>query len=214
MDIAEISKKRFTTKHYNKEKKISSQDIQKLYEVLKNAPSSVNSQPWHFIIVESDDAKKKILPAILEFNHARIEGASQVVIFCAKLGFSEERFQELIEQEDNDRRFSSEELKKQDDEGRRYFVGLNNTSEEKLVNWESKQIYIALGQLLLAAASLKIDSTPIEGFIPEKLDEILNLKEKGLTSVVIASLGYHDENDYNASLPKSRLPEDKLFTFL
>lgn len=65
---------------------------------------------------------------------------------------------------------------------------------------------------MFAATALEIDSTPIEGFDPQKLDEILGLKEKGFRSVVIASLGYHSEEDFNAKLPKSRLPEASLLT--
>lgn len=214
INIAEIAKKRHTCKAYDKSKKISKEVIDQLLEVLHNSPSSVNSQPWHFIVAESDEAKEQILPGISEFNHPRVRNASHVVIFCAKNEMNDDHLAAIIEQEDADKRFPEPEMKTANDQGRKFFVGLNRTSKEALYEWEEKQVYIALGNLLLAAAALEVDSTPIEGFIPEKLDEVLGLKEKGYHSVVVASLGYRSEEDFNADLPKSRLPFDNLFTIL
>jgi nitroreductase/dihydropteridine reductase len=80
--------------------------------------------------------------------------------------------------------------------------------------WMEKQVYLALGSLLLGAAALEVDATPIEGFDRAVLDEVLCLRGKGLSSVVLAALGYRSEDDFNASLPKSRLPEDEIFTLI
>ncbi len=77
-----------------------------------------------------------------------------------------------------------------------------------------KQVYLALGGLLLGAAMLGIDATPMEGFDSRELDLALGLREKGLTSVVLVSLGVKSDKDFNASLPKSRLPRDEIFTFI
>lgn len=214
MNIGEISKKRFTTKKYDANKKIPEDQLKQLLTVLRYSPSSVNSQPWHFFIVNSDAGKQKILPGIAEFNHDRITNASHIVIFCAKTQMPEEHLQAILNQEDKDGRFANEDIKKANDGGRHFFVGLNNNSPEQLFNWESKQVYIALGNLMLAAATLGIDSTPIEGFDQQKLDEVLALKEQGLSSVVVASLGYHAADDFNSKLPKSRFPEEKIFTFM
>lgn len=214
MNIAEVAMKRFTAKEYDGNKKIPEQQIKDLYTVLRNSPSSVNSQPWHFFIISSAQGKQKIMPAIFEFNHERITNASHIIVFCAKSPITEQHLQNLLVQEEQDGRFATADLKKKTDEGRRYFVGINSNTPEQQLSWESKQVYIALGNLMLAAKTMGIDSTPIEGFSTQKMDEILNLPEKGLASVVVASLGYHTEHDYNAHLPKSRLPEAQLFTFM
>lgn len=88
---------------------------------------------------------------------------------------------------------------------------LKNSDEDNLI-WNSKQAYIALGFALVAAAVEKIDSTPMEGFDKNLLDELLNLKEKGLRSSVILTLGYRDtKNDYLANLKKVRREKDQLF---
>mgnify|MGYP000863932364 CR=1 FL=1 len=212
--IADISARRYTCKAYDPTKKISSEKIAELYKVLQNSPSSVNSQPWHFLVLESDEAKKKALPGIFEFNQPRVQNASHVVIFLARNEFQPEYLKEIVDQEDKDQRFASPELKEANDKGRQYFVGLNNHSSEQLHQWQDRQVYIALGNLLLAAASLDIDSTPIEGFDSAKIDEIFDLTAKGYRSVVVASLGYRSDEDINAKLPKSRLPFEEQFTIL
>lgn len=214
MSILEASQKRYTAKKYDANKKISDTQIKQLFTILRNSPSSVNSQPWHFFVISSADAKQKILPAILPFNHDRIIDASHVVIFCAKNELSDAYLQLLLKQEEQDGRFPSDEVKKATDDGRRHFVKLNSNTPDEQMTWKSKQVYIALGNLLLASASLGIDSTPIEGFDTQKMNEVLGLQTKGLSSLVIASLGYHRDDDYNSKLPKSRLPEQEIFTFL
>lgn len=214
MDIVTLSEKRYTAKAYDATKKIPDKQFQQLCTLLQNCPSSVNSQPWHFIVAQTDESKAQILDCFAKFNHARVTDASHVIIFCARTDITDQHLRNLLEQEQKDGRLADEQAKKVQDAGRRHFVGLNNRAPLGLLAWESKQIYLALGALLFGAASLGIDSTPLEGFDTAKLDATLGLAEKGLTSVVVASLGYHSADDFNANLPKSRLPQDQLFTFL
>lgn len=214
MNIVEISQQRYTTKHYDKSKTISAEHIEQLLTVLKNSPSSVNSQPWHFFVVDNDAAKDKILPAIAEFNQPRVTDSSHSIVFCVKTPLDEAHLQNLLQQEELDGRFPSADLKEAQDKGRHFFVGLNSSTPQAQLEWESKQTYIALGQLLFAAAAIGIDSTAIEGYDSAKMDEILGLKEKGLKSIVVVSLGYRDANDSNAQRPKSRLPKEQIFSFL
>jgi nitroreductase/dihydropteridine reductase len=77
-----------------------------------------------------------------------------------------------------------------------------------------KQTYLALGTLLLAAGAYGVDATPMEGFDAARLDAEFGLRDKGLTSIVLVALGYRGEADFNAKLPKSRLPGEVVFTFL
>ncbi|OTQ58383.1 oxygen-insensitive NAD(P)H nitroreductase [Gilliamella sp. A7] len=214
MNIVEISQKRYTTKHYDKTKKIPKEKIEQLLTVLRNSPSSVNSQPWHFYIIDNDVAKDKILPAIAEFNQPRVTDSSHTILFCIKSPLEDAHLVNLLNQEEKDGRLPSSELKQTQDESRRFFVTKNSKTIESQQSWEGKQTYLALGQLLFAAAAIGVDSTAVEGFDCDKMDEILDLKRKGLKSLVIATLGYRSENDGNAHRPKSRLPEEQIFTFL
>lgn len=117
-----------------------------------------------------------------------------------------------VEKEAADGRFPNDEIRKQQDQGRRYFAGLHMGSEKDLVEWEARQAYIGMGIMLYAAAGMGIDSTCLEGVDFKKVDEILGLREKGLTAVVLLSLGYRNPNDGNAMRPKSRLTTEELFT--
>lgn len=214
MNIVDISKNRYTTKHYDSSKKISPEHFEQLLTVLRNSPSSVNSQPWHFFIADNDAAKTKVLPAILDFNHPRVADSSHTIVFCVKTPLDDAHLQNLLVQEEKDGRLPTADLKEAQDKGRRFFVEQNSQTPATQLCWESKQLYIALGQLLFAAMAIGIDSTAIEGYDAAKMDEILGLKDKGLKSVVVATLGYRDENDGNAHRPKSRLPNEQIFTVL
>ena len=83
-----------------------------------------------------------------------------------------------------------------------------------LANWNSKQAYIALGQVLHTCASLRIDTTPMEGFKAEKYNEVLGLEEQNLKSILVCAFGYRSSDDLNASLAKVRKSSDDLFLFI
>ena len=199
-ELLELMKSRYTTKHYSGEK-IPREKLEALLEVLRLSPSSVNSQPWHFFVASSDEAKAKILPAILDFNR-----------FAVREEIGPEHLKALLEQELADGRYAGLPAGTDYDAGRRHFVDLHQKERRDGLAWETAQAYIAQGFLLMAAAAIGVDSTPIEGADFEMLDRILGLREKGLRSVVAVSLGVRRPNDSNASRPKSRLPREAVVT--
>ena len=203
-DFLQISKERYTTKHYDSSKKISNADFQKLLEILRLAPSAVNVQPWFFYTGSSKEAKDTIIKANPEFNIPRIQGCSHFVVLCARTKLEDEYLRSVTAKESADGRYSEDRIRDAVDEHRRLFsnmhVELGDFNE-----WTARQTYIAMAALLYGAASMGIDSTPIEGMDYSKCDEILNLKEKNLRSVAIVTLGYRASDDSNASRPKSRL---------
>lgn len=90
---------------------------------------------------------------------------------------------------------------------------LSNRTPEQIFQWNARQAYIALGYATAAAAFEKVDSTPMEGFAPEQVNEILGLEEKGLSAVSILAIGYRDESkDFLANAPKVRRPAEEFFT--
>lgn len=116
--------------------------------------------------------------------------------------------------EEADGRFPNAGAKAVQDQGRRYFAGVFAKAPGGSYAWTARQSYIAMGFLLAAAAEKGIDSTPIEGLDTAKLDEILGLREKGMRSVAVVTLGYRSPNDGNAQRPKSRLALDRIVTRL
>ena len=215
MKIAELVRTRHTCKAYDPQRPLSEEQLAQLQAILRFSPSSVNSQPWHFFLVSSDAGKAKLVPALTEHNMEKVRSAPLTVVIATKTELDDAHLQALLAQEELDGRFGgNEEAKKGADGARRYYVGLNSTTAQKQQEWMARQAYIALGFLLMGAATLELDATPIEGFFPEKLDAALGLTEQGLKSVVVASIGHRSAQDFNATLPKSRLPADQLITRL
>ncbi|WP_248919754.1 oxygen-insensitive NAD(P)H nitroreductase [Pseudomonas entomophila] len=217
MDTVALAKRRYTTKAYDASRKIPQATIDALLEQLRHSPSSVNSQPWHFVVADSDEGKARLAKSTevgFAYNTPKILNASHVIVFAARTDMTEAHLNDLLEQEAKDGRFRSEEAKAGQDQSRRFYVNLHRHDNKDLQHWMEKQTYLALGTALLGAAAYGLDATPIEGFDPKAMDAELGLRERGLTSVVVLSLGYRSEEDFNAGLGKSRLPVDKVFTFL
>lgn len=216
MNIAKIATTRYTTKVFDPHKRIGAAQMDQIQTLLRFSPSSTNSQPWHFIIVASDEGKKQIAHATTGpygANEAKVLNCSHVVILCARTELTDAHLQHVMDQEEKDGRCQTPEAKAATQKGRAFYANLHRELDDTQ-HWMEKQVYIALGTLLLGAAALEIDATPIEGFDRAVLDDVLRLRQLGLTAVVMTALGYHSADDFNAELPKSRLPADEIFTFL
>ena len=215
MNIAELVRSRHTCKAYDAQRPLTEEQLQQLQEILRLSPSSVNSQPWHFFLVTSEAGKETLIPTLTEHNREKVRQAALTVVIATQTELDEAHLQALLAQEEQDGRFGgNEEAKKGADGARRYYVGLNSSSPQQQQAWMARQAYLSLGFLLMGAATLGLDATPIEGYFPEQLDAAFGLTELGLKSVVVASIGYRSEQDFNASLTKSRLPAEQLFTRL
>lgn len=216
-DIAYYAKKRHTTKAFNPNKKISHTDIEKIKEILRYAPSSVNAQPWHFIVASTEEGKKRIAKSaegMYSFNKNSILNASHVIVFCTKLELNEEYLLKVLKQEETDNRFKTNPAFKEMMHGaRNMFINIHKHDYKDLQHWMDKQVYLNIGAFLLGVATLGIDAAPMEGVDIKILDEELGLREKGYTGLVVIPIGYHDsENDYNVKLEKSRLPYSEILT--
>lgn len=216
MDVARIALSRHTCKAYDPARKIPPEQIEQLKTLLRYAPSSVNSQPWHFIVASTDAAKQRIARAttqgVYAANEPKILNASHVIVFCARTAMDDGHLASLLQHEERAGRFPTPEGREMQNRGRSYYVNLHRFDMKDTQSWMEKQVYLALGTLLLGAAALEIDATPIEGFDPHVLNEELDLRARGLTSVVLAALGYRSGDDFNARLPKARLPAETVIS--
>jgi nitroreductase / dihydropteridine reductase len=216
-DITYYAKKRHTTKAYDPNRRIPDETVEKLKELLRFSPSSTNIQPWHFVIASTQEGKERVAKATEKypFNRPSILNASHVVVFTSRLAVDEDYLQHVLEQEDKDGRFNTdkETHKPAMHGGRSLFVNLHKQDFKDVQHWMDKQVYLNLGQFLLGAAALGVDATPMEGIEIPVLDAEFGLREKGYSALFVVPLGYHDpEQDYNASLPKSRLPYSDILT--
>lgn len=217
MTLAPVARRRHTTKAYDPTRALPPAVLHDLLDVLHQAPSSVNSQPWHFLVAASDAARARIARATQPhqpFNTAKITDASHVIVFATRTSIDDAYLAQIIEQETADGRYPSDEAREGQRGALHHFVDLHRHTLGDVEHWMQKQTYLALGTLLLAAGVHGVDATPMEGFDAAVLDAELGLRERGLTSVVLVALGYGSEANFNADLPKSRLPREQVFTHL
>jgi len=216
MNIVEVATSRRTCKAFDASRKLPEESLAALRTVLRFTPSSVNSQPWHFVIAASNTAKEKIaatLDGAYAYNAPKVRNASHVLVMCARTDLEDAHLDHVLAQEEADGRFQVPEGKTIQNNTRRFFVGLHRQNQTMDV-WIERQIYIALGTILQAAGALGIDACPMEGIDTHAIDAALGLPEQGRRCIVLVALGYHDAGDFNAKLPKSRLPETAIFTEL
>jgi nitroreductase/dihydropteridine reductase len=217
MNIADIATTRYTTKAFDPSRKIPAELIAQIETLLRYSPSSTNSQPWHFFIAGTEEGKARIAKgtaAAFPYNDAKIRNASHVVALCSRNVIDEAHLQNLLEQESRDGRLPDQQARNNQQRSRSHFVNMHRFELRDAHHWMDKQVYLALGMLLLGAATLGIDACPIEGFDQKALEEELGLRALGLTSVVLVALGYRSADDFNAKLPKSRLPAESVITRL
>lgn len=197
---------RYATKIFDSSKKVSPEDLEKLMAGIQLSASSYGLQPYEVFIVEDAEVREKLKS--VAWNQSQITDASHLLVFASYTGISEKHVEAYMKIISETRNVPIEELSG-------FRTMLHNTvlklSNEDQAIWTAKQAYIALGNLLSAAANLKIDTCPMEGFNAEEFDNILGLKAKGLTTTVIAPIGYRSENDKTQFVPKVRKSKKQLF---
>ncbi|WP_347453977.1 oxygen-insensitive NAD(P)H nitroreductase [Acinetobacter thermotolerans] len=217
MDVLKVSESRYTTKAYDPSKKIPQEQFDRLTEILRLAPSSINIQPWHFFIADTDEAKQRIAKALVgkyAYNAPKVLDSSHTIVFCTKADINKQHLENLLERDDVLGRFKDEAAKEAQRNTRTGYIEYYRNEKGDIQRWAENQTFIALGHVLLAAGVEGIDATPIGGFNEEILAQELKLDEQGLIPSVIATFGYRSESDFNAKLPKSRLKAEDIFTKL
>jgi len=192
---------RYATKKFDAGKKISPQDWATLEETLVLSPSSFGLQPWKFIVVRDPEVRAKILP--VAWNQSQIVDASHLVVFTVKKNLGPVDVQKLIDRIVEQRNIPAAAL----DQYKNMMLGrVSGLTPDKAESWSSRQVYIAMGMFLTAAAMLGIDTCPMEGFDPKKVDEILELDQQGYAALAIVTAGYRAEDDKYSTLAKVRYP--------
>ncbi|MXV14762.1 NAD(P)H-dependent oxidoreductase [Hufsiella ginkgonis] len=205
MDILSLLNWRHASKRMNGAK-VPAEKVDTILESIRLSASSMGLQPYKVLVISNPELLEKIRP--LANNQPQITEASHLLIFAAWSKVTEERVQAYISNMAAVRKVPESSF----DVLKGYGLHYASQSAEQNFNWTSRQAYIALGTAMVAAASLEVDSTPMEGFNGAAVDELLGLEELGLRSVAFLTLGYRDTaNDWLASLPKVRTPKHELF---
>lgn len=164
MDILELMRTRYTTKHYDPNRRVSDQDMDTLLEVLRLSPSSTNIQPWKFYVIDTPEMKERIMPAVKDFNIERMQ-APQLIIFTVPTCFSEEFFDELYRQEEADGRYKGWKSPERPDVIRLTYSHKFDDDPEGLFRYASNQAFIALGCVTVALQRLVLTQRYWAGLI-------------------------------------------------
>ncbi|MDO6610248.1 nitroreductase family protein [Shewanella sp. 1_MG-2023] len=207
---------RYTAKRYDPIKRVSADDLAVIYEAMRLSASSINSQPWKFIVIESDAAKQRMHDTFankFQFNQPHIKACSHVILFAHNPHYTRDDYAQVVDKGIVDNRTKPED--REAAFGGFAFVDLNTDEQGNNAAWTKSQTYLALGNTLHVLARLGIDSTTMEGVDSAMINQTFAEELGGFECEVALAIGYHhSEEDYNAKLPKSRLAKEQVLTIL
>lgn len=208
MNLIESLHWRYATKKMNPAAAVSQDKVDRIIEAARLAPTSSGLQPFEIISVTSPEVRARIRE--IGWNQAQITDGSHLLVFAAWDNYTAERINHMFDLTNKVRGFKNEGW-----ENYRQMLLKTYPQRDTELNYQhaARQAYIAVGVAMVAAAEAQVDCTPMEGFDPAKLDEILGLGPRGLRSVVILPLGYRqEEGDWLVNLAKVRRPLDQFLT--
>ncbi len=201
---------RYATKKFNPSKKISESVWKTLEQSLILSPSSFGLQPWKFFVIRNPEIRQKLLEH--SWGQTPVVNASHLVVFATKNNINNTDVDRHIQRMAEVQQVAPENL-----------AGFGNVVKGfiskppyplDLNEWAAKQAYIALGFFMTCAAMLEIDTLPMEGFVPAKYDEVLDLNSQGYSSVVVCAAGYRADDDKYALQPKVRFPSEEVVQYI
>jgi len=189
-------------------RKVPDEVLKNILEASRLAPTSMGLQPFDVIVIEDQELREQLSPAI--YNQPQVKESSALIVFAAWTNITEDQINDYMENIAATRKVPLESLS-----GFKNMLSdsVKGKSPEQIFQWNARQSYIALGYATAAAALEKVDSTPMEGFNAAEVNRILGLEEKGLSAVSILAVGYRDtETDFLAKAPKVRRPAESFIS--
>ena len=203
---------RRTTKKYDATRKVSQEDLDVLFEAMRLSASSINSQPWRFVVIESCEAKERMNRTFArehQFNQPHVFDSSHIILFAHNPYYTRDDFASVVDKGIEDMRIKPDAREAAFSSYR--FAEFNTDENGFNGAWTKAQTYLALGNTLHTLARLRIDSTPLEGIDIDLVNEEFKEELDGYRCHVALAIGYrHPTDDYNAKLPKSRLSLDRI----
>lgn len=209
MSFIDILKKRYTTKAMNGNI-VPQEKIDTILEAIRLAPTSSGLQPFEVFVITDKEVKSSIQK--IAWNQPQVTACSHLLVFAAWDNYTEDRINHMFDLTNEIRGFKNEGWEKY-----RQMLLASYPLKDAEVNFEhaARQTFIAFMAAITQAAYEEVDNTPMEGFDPAALDDILDLRKKGLRSTLLLPLGYKDvDNDWLVNLTKVRKPMKELVTFI
>lgn len=200
---------RYATKKFDASKQISKEDLDQLLESVQLSASSYGLQPYEVLVVENKSIREKLQPEA--WNQSQITEASHLLIFASLTKVTGTYVENYLDNMAGTRNLARKDLQGLEDMIKSTILQL---PQEQQNVWAAKQAYIALGNLMAAAAHMRIDACPMEGFNAESFDSILDLTQRDLTTTVIAPIGYRSAEDDYQHLAKVRKATSDLIHFV
>ncbi|QJD96367.1 NAD(P)H-dependent oxidoreductase [Mucilaginibacter robiniae] len=197
---------RYATKKFDATKKLSAEQLEDLLSAIQLAPSSYGLQHYRILVVEDPAVRQQLREAA--YGQTQLTDASQILVFAAETVLDANYIKRYINEVARVRQVDASQLAPFE---KSLMDTIDSRAEDQKIAWSHKQAYIALGVALTAAAEAGIDACPMEGFNAGKFDEILGLRDKNLTTSVIACIGFRAEDDKYSEFAKVRKPKDDLF---
>ncbi len=205
----ENRKWRYATKKFDRSKTISDENLEILLEATQLSASSYGLQPYHVFVITDAAIREQLKP--VSWGQSQITDASHLLVFANQSDFDGELVDDYLKNVSETRNIPSEELKAYGEFAKSKLLDLPSSSKE---TWTAKQAYIALGNVMQAAAELRIDTCPMEGFDAEAYNKILNLNGKNLNTAVVLPIGYRSAEDETQHYAKVRKSKQTLFTHI
>lgn len=210
MELLNSLQWRYATKRYNSEVKLSDEVVMQIVETARMAPTSSGLQPFEMILIKNQELKEKLVPVAM--NQVQVKECSHLLVFAAWDTYTEARIDSVFDNMETIREMPKGEMNDYKNSLKAHFGSL---TEEQQFQHAARQAYIAFGLAIGAAAELKVDASPMEGFHNDQMDEVLGLTAKGLKSVTILALGERDhENDWLAPMKKVRFSLESILTVI
>ncbi|GAA4809705.1 NAD(P)H-dependent oxidoreductase [Litoribaculum gwangyangense] len=201
MNTIEKLKWRYATKKFDKTKRLSETQLNTLKEAFNLTATSFGLQTITLVVITDEELRTALVPH--SYHQKQVLEASHLLVICIKDDITSSDVIDYYDNIKNIRNTSELILKPYRDS---LISTMDTMTIEERQNWSKNQAYIALGNLMTVCAIENIDACPMEGFVPYKYDEILQLKQKGLKSVLLLPVGYRAEDDMFAELKKVRKP--------
>ncbi len=205
MDSIKNLEWRYAVKKFDEKMFLSKSKINTLKKAFNLTASSYGLQPIKLVIIKNKEIQRQLLKH--SWNQQQIVQASHLLVICTDTNINKSDVEEYFNNVQKTRNTPDKIINPFKEHVKETIV---NKTKEELYSWSKNQAYLALGNLLTVCANEKIDSCPMEGFIPEKYDEILALKEKKLTAVLVLPVGYRSNDDLMKDQKKVRKDIDEV----
>lgn len=208
MDLLQMFEWRYATKKMDPRRVVPQEKVDRILEAARLAPTSSGLQPFEIVVVTNPEVRARIKP--IAWGQSQITDCSHLLVFAAWDNYTADRINMMFDLTNQERGATNAAW---ENYRNMLLAKYPPRSAEENFQHAARQAYIALGFALAAAAAEQVDSTPMEGFDNQALDDILHLSARGLRSVLILPLGYRDaDDDWLVNLKKVRKPHDAFVT--